>query len=434
MNMEDMILVSVDDHVIEPPNAFARHMPAKFKGREPKVEKRNGRDVWIFEGVGYGYMGLNSVVGRPKEEYGMEPLSYDHMRKGTYDIKARVDDMNANGILGSMCFPTFPGFAGQKFQAFGERDVALAALQAYNDWHLHDWAGAAPGRFIPLMLVPMWDIPAAVEEVKRLSAQGVHAMTFSDNPALLGFPSVHDDYWDPLWKVCADNNVVVCTHIGSGGAAAHASDKSPIDAWITSMPISIANAAADWIWAPMWKKYPNLRMALSEGGIGWIPYLLERADFTHRHHSAWTHAHFEGKPSDVFHKHMITCFIEDRFGLKNLDYINKDMVTWECDYPHSDCTWPESPEILWEDIKHLSDDLIHKITHQNAMREFSYDPFSLIPKEQCTVAALRAQAGHVDILPRPGMGGAAPAGQGERVVTSGDIQKMFAEANAQSAL
>ncbi|MDP1632532.1 MAG: amidohydrolase family protein [Caulobacter sp.] len=434
MKMEDMILVSVDDHVIEPPNAFARHMPAKFKGREPKVEKRNGRDVWVFEGAGYGYMGLNSVVGRPKEEYGMEPLSYDHMRKGTYDIKARVDDMNANGILGSMCFPTFPGFAGQKFQAFGERDVALAALQAYNDWHLHDWAGAAPGRFIPLMLVPMWDIPAAVAEVKRLAAQGVHAMTFSDNPAMLGFPSIHDDYWDPLWKVCADHNVVVCTHIGSGGAAAHASDKSPIDAWITSMPISIANAAADWIWAPMWKKYPDLRMALSEGGIGWIPYLLERADFTHRHHSAWTHANFEGKPSDVFHKHVITCFIEDRFGLQNLDYINKDMVTWECDYPHSDCTWPESPEILWEDLKHLSDDLIHKITHKNAMREFSFDPFSVIAKEQCTVAALRAQAGHVDILPRPGMGGAAPAGQGERVVTSGDIQKMFADANAQSAI
>ena len=434
MNMEDMILVSVDDHVIEPPNAFARHMPAKFKGREPKIEKRNGRDVWIFEGVGYGYMGLNSVVGRPKEEYGMEPLSYDHMRKGTYDIKARVDDMNANGILGSMCFPTFPGFAGQKFQAFGERDVALAALQAYNDWHLHDWAGAAPGRFIPLMLVPMWDIPAAVEEVKRLSAQGVHAMTFSDNPALLGFPSIHDDYWDPLWKVCSDNNVVVCTHIGSGGAAAHASDKSPIDAWITSMPISIANAAADWIWGPMWKKYPKLRMALSEGGIGWIPYLLERADFTHRHHSAWTHAQFEGKPSDVFHKHVITCFIEDRFGLQNLDYINKDMVTWECDYPHSDCTWPESPEVLWPDINHLSDELINKITHVNAMREFSYDPFSLMRKEDCTVGALRSLAGHVEILPRPGMGGAAPEGQGQRVVTSGDIQKMFEAANAQSAL
>src|SRR5438552_5173184 len=146
MKLEDLILVSVDDHAIEPPNAFASHIPERFKGREPRVEQRNGRDIWVFEDRATGYMGLNSVVGRPKEEYGMEPLSYDHMRLGTHDIRARVDDMNANGVLGSLCFPTFPGFAGQKFQQHGERDVALAALRAYNDWHLYDWCNAAPGR------------------------------------------------------------------------------------------------------------------------------------------------------------------------------------------------------------------------------------------------------------------------------------------------
>ena len=99
MKLEDLILVSVDDHAIEPPNAFARHMPAKYKGREPQVVQKNGRDVWVFEERATGYMGLNSVVGRPKEEYGMEPLGYEHMRRGTFDIKARVDDMNANGVL-----------------------------------------------------------------------------------------------------------------------------------------------------------------------------------------------------------------------------------------------------------------------------------------------------------------------------------------------
>ncbi len=435
MNMEDMILVSVDDHAIEPPNAFAQHMPTKYKGREPKTQNINGRDVWMFEGKAWGYMGLNSVVGRPKEEYGMEPLSYDHMRRGTWDIKARVDDMNANGVLGSMCFPTFPGFAGQKFQAFPDREIALAALQAYNDWHVHDWCGAAPGRFIPLCMIPMWDMQAAAAEVKRMAAKGVHAITFSDNPALLGFPSIHDDYWDPLWKVCADNKVVICCHIGTGAHAHHASDLSPIDAWITSMPISIANSAADWIWAPMWKKYPDLRMALSEGGIGWIPYLLERADFTHRHHHAWTHADFgKDKPSDVFKRHIITCYIEDDFGLQNLKYIGEDMVTWECDYPHSDCTWPNSPESAWDGLKSLPKATIDKLTHLNTMREFSYDPFAVTPREECTVGALRKKALHVSIEPRPGMGGAAPEGQGQRVVTSGDINKMFAAANAESAL
>lgn len=434
MNLEDMILVSVDDHVIEPPGAFARHMPAKYKGQEPTVERVDGRDVWSFQGKTFGYMGLNSVVGRPKEEYGMEPLSYDHMRKGTWDLKSRIDDMNVNGILGSICFPTFPGFAGQRFQSFPDRDLTFAAIQAYNDWHHHDWSEAAPGRFIPLIMIPFWDPQKAADEVRRMARQGVHALTFPDNPALCGFPSLHDDYWDPLWKACADEKVVICCHIGTGAHAEHASDLSPIDAWITSMPISIANSAADWIWAPMWKKFPDLRMALSEGGIGWIPYLLERADFTHRHHNAWTHSNFDGKmPSDIFKKHIITCFIEDKFGLQNLDAIGEDMVTYECDYPHSDCTWPESPEGLWDDVKDLPKATIDKITHLNAMREFSYDPFSILGRENCTVGALRQQALHVDTLPR-GMGGAKPAGQGERVVTSGDINRMFAAAAAESAL
>jgi predicted TIM-barrel fold metal-dependent hydrolase len=435
MKLDDLILVSVDDHAIEPANAFATHMPERFKGREPKIQRINGRDVWVFEGKAYGYMGLNSVVGRPKDEYGMEPLSYDDMRRGTWDVKARVDDMNANGVLGSLCFPTFPGFAGQKFQAHPRHDVALAAIQAYNDWHLHDWCGGAPGRFIPLALVPFWDMGAAVEEIKRLARQGVHAISFSDNPALLKYPSIHDEYWDPLWQACSDHKTVICCHIGSGASAAHASDLSPIDAWITSMPISIANSAADWIWAPMWKKYPDLRVALSEGGIGWIPYLLERADFTNRHHCAWTHADFgKGKPSDIFRKHFITCFIEDYFGLSNLGEIGEDMVTWECDYPHSDCTWPESPENLWTGVQHFPKSKIDKISHLNAMREFSYDPLTLFGRERCTVGALRQQAQHVQTKPMPGMGGAKPEGQGERAITSGDIQQMFKKADASSAI
>ena len=339
------------------------------------------------------------------------------------------------GFLGSLCFPPFPGLAGQRFHAPSNREIALAAIRAYNDWHLYDWCNAAPGRFIPLMLVPFWDMPAAVAEVKRLSAQGVHALSFSDNPARLGYPSIHDDYWDPLWKACSDNNVVICCHIGSGGKAEHASDLSPIDAWITTMPISIANAAADWIWAPMWKKYPNLRMALSEGSIGWVPYLLERANFTHRHHNAWTNADFGGKmPSDIFFKHFVTCFIEDNFGLQNLHFMNEDMVTWESDYPHSDCTWPHSPETTWEGLKHLTKEQIDKVTHLNAMRQFSYDPFSIMKREDCTVAALRAKAAHVSTEPALGLGGAEVTRKDGKPVTSGDINAMFETADAKTAI
>jgi len=426
MQLEDMILISVDDHLIEPPDTF-RHISARFKDRAPRVTRVNGKDAWLFEGRTFKTGGLNSVAGRPKEEFGMEPTSYDEMRPGCYDIHKRIDDMNVDGVLASICFPSLVKFAGSFFHDAEDKQLSLAALRAYNDWHILDWCGAYPGRFVPLCMLPLWDVQLAVEEVKRVVAQGVHAVGFPDNPALKGLPSLHSDAWDPLFKVCADNQVVLNCHIGTGASAAHPSDDSPIDAWITAMPISIANSAADWIYAPAFQKFPGLRMALSEGGIGWIPYLLERADFTTEHHSAWTRTRLGGKkPSEVFKEHIITCFIDDEFGLRNLDSIGEDMVTWEADYPHSDCVWPLAPEYLWRTVEHLPKATIDKITHLNVMREFSFDPFNTLGRENCTVGALRSKAAHVDTAPLVGLGGAKPIGDPNARVTSRDVKRMFA--------
>jgi predicted TIM-barrel fold metal-dependent hydrolase len=430
--MNDMILVSVDDHVIEPPNAFIDYFPERLKARAPRIETVAGKDFWTWEGRRYPSIGLNAVVGRPRNEYGMEPSAYDQMREGCYDQKARLDDMNVNGIFGSLCFPTFPTTAGSVFLAQPDREVALAAVRAYNDWNVHDWCGGeARGRLIPLSILPLWDIEQTVAEIERMSALGVHAVSFPDNPTKHGLPSIHNAYWEPFWKACSDHRMVINCHIGSGGPAAHASEETPIDAWITTMPMSIANSAADWTFGSFWKRYPDLRMALSEGGIGWIPYFLERADFSHEHHREWTFTSFGGdKPSDVFKRHIITCFIDDRFGVKNLDSMNEDMVCWECDYPHSDTVWPNCPEYLWACVKQLPKAMIDKITHGNVVREYSYDPFSLFAREDCTVGALRAKAGHVNVEPRIGLGGlnAAQDLAASRPITSGDLIKMFAKA------
>lgn len=430
MRLDDLVLISVDDHLIEPPDLFSKHFPARLKDRAPVNVRKQGKDVWLFEGKTYSANGLNAVVGRPRDEYGMEPTAFAEMRKGCYDVHARIDDMNANGVLASLCFPTFPHFAGERFFETKDREVALAAIRAYNDWHILDWSGAYPGRFIPLALLPIWDMNRTVEEVKRVVALGCHAVSFPDNPALVGFPSIHSEYWEPLWKVCNDNRVVLNCHIGTGSKAAHASDLSPIDAWITSMPISIANSAADWTFASFWARYPDLKMALSEGGIGWIPYFLERADFTYEHHRAWTLSNFgKQKPSEIFKEHILCCFIDDQFGLKNLDAIGEDIVAWECDYPHSDALWPESPEFAWAAMQNLSTATIDKITHLNVMREYSFDPFSILGREQCTVGALRARAAHVDTKPVAGMGGFRPAPAQHRV-TSGDVLGMFVKAHS----
>jgi predicted TIM-barrel fold metal-dependent hydrolase len=428
MKLENMVLVSVDDHIVEPGDMYVNNLPKEWHDRAPRMAKdENGADYWIFDGKRAGAIGLNAVAGRPKEEYGCEPAALDQMRSGAYNIDGRIDDMNVNGIASSINFPSVVGFDGNRFMQFEDPAVGLRMLQAYNDWHIDEWCGKYPGRNIPVAIVPFWNPEEAAKEIERTAKKGARTITMCDNPTIHKLPSIHNDCYKPMWKALADNNVVISNHIGSGTPAPHASDESPIEAWITTMPIAIANSAADWLSLKAVREY-DLKVCLSEGGIGWIPYFLERSDFSHQQHRAWTHSDFGGMlPSEVFRKHFMTCFIDDAFGLKNIEAICEDMIAYECDYPHSDCLWPEAPERLFETLKHLTDAQIDKITYQNALRFFDYDAVGILGgRDKCSVGALREVAKHVDTTERS-YGGPAPLAEGEtrRPVTSGDIMRMM---------
>ncbi len=402
MNTDDLILISVDDHVVEPPDMFQNHLPAKYKDAAPRViVAEDGSDVWLYEGQQLPNIGLNAVAGKPHEEYGIEPTTFAEMRTGCYDIHDRVKDMNANGVLGSMCFPSFPQFCGQLFARTEDKQVALAMLQAYNDWHVDEWCGSYPGRFIPLALPPVWDPQLMAAEVHRMAAKGCRAVTFSENPEKLGWPSFHNEHWDPFWQAVSDTGTVVCLHIGSSSQLTITSVEAPINVMISLQPMNLVQAAADLLWSRVMTEFPLVRFALSEGGIGWIPYFLERVDYVYEHHQAWTGQDLPMKPSELFHERFITCFIDDASGLKNRDDVGIEQMTWECDYPHSDSTWPESPERLAKSLAGIPDDEIRAITYQNAMRLFHYDPFAHLPIEESTVAALRKQAIGVDTSPVP---------------------------------
>jgi len=429
MRPDELILVSVDDHVVEPPDLFGDQVPPRFRDRAPRVvHKKDGSDVWLYEGAQLPNIGLNAVAGRPPEEYGVEPTAYEQLRPGCYDVHERVRDMNANGVLASMCFPSFPSFCGNLWAKTKDKELALAMLRAYNDWHIDAWCGAYPGRFIPLSLPAMWDPALAAEEVRRVARKGCHVVSFCEAPEKIGFPSLHNEHWDPLWQACSDEGTVVAIHIGSGAGMQFTSMDAPVDVMITVQPIHIFSCAADLLWSRVLRRFPALKFALSEGGIGWIPYFLERADYVYDHHRAWTHQDFGGKrPSDVFREHIITCFIEDPVGLKNRHAIGVDSITWECDYPHSDSTWPNAPEILSRSLEGIPDDEVRKITHENALRHFRLDTFSKRAKERCTVAALRAEARDVSLAPKS-HGGKPPSADATRPITSQDIVSQLATA------
>jgi predicted TIM-barrel fold metal-dependent hydrolase len=431
MEMNDMLLISVDDHISEPPDLFENHLSGAELASAPVLKQDgNGRDYWFYQGIPFPCVGLNAVVGRPAEEYGMEPSALSQLRKGVYDVHARIDDMDVNGIAASLNFGSVFDFAGGRLARAPDKSLATRHLQAYNDWHIDEWCGTYPGRFIPCAILPCWDMDATVAEIKRVADKGCTAVSINENPTVNGMPSIHNEYWKPFFKAINDHDMTICLHIGGGNPSPHASMETPIEAWITTMPMTIATGAADWLQLDALQQYPGLRIALSEGGIGWVPYFLERADFSNARHKAWTNSRFPGnqKPSDTFKRHFLNCFIDDAFGLQNIDFIGEDMIAYECDYPHSDTLWPEVPEHLWPTIKHLTEVQINKITHGNAMRFFRFDPFAHYSRDDLTVGALRAKAAAkgVDTTPKSS-GGARPLAEGDsRPVTSGDIVKMFA--------
>ncbi len=419
MHADDLILISVDDHLVEPPTMFDAHLPAKYKGGAPKVVRdAQGNDVWTFNGAIIPNIGLNAVAGRPKSEYGTEPTAFEEMRPGCYDIHERIKDMNAGGVLGSMCFPSFPGFAGRLFAVCDDADLKLAVTQAYNDWHIDEWAGTYPGRFIPMALPIIWDPELCAQEIRRVAAKGCHSITFTENPAALGYPSFHDAHWDPVWQACCDNDVVVSVHLGSSGRLVVTAPDAPMDVMITLQPMNICQAAADLLWSRIPKHFPDIRIALSEGGTGWIPYFLDRLDRTYDMHHLWTGQNFGDQlPSDVFRKHFLTCFISDPVGIRLRDMIGVDNMAWECDYPHSDSSWPNAPEELAAVAKDVPDDELNKISFENAARWYHFDPFLHRTREQSTVKALRAEAAGHDVSIR-----SMDQGRFERkVMTAGEM-------------
>src|SRR6266540_434915 len=220
MKTEDMIMISVDDHLVEPPGMFEGRMPAEFADAAPRVERTpEGNDVWVFMGQQVPNIGLNAVAGRPKEEYGVDPTAFEEMRPGCDD-----------------------------------KELAAAVVRAYNDWHIEEWCGSYPGRFIPMALPILWDPQLCAEEIRRVAKKGCHALTFTENPATLGLPSFHDAHWDPIWQALVDEGTMMNVHLGSSGQLAMTAPDAPIDVMITLQPMNICMAAADLVWSRIFKE------------------------------------------------------------------------------------------------------------------------------------------------------------------------------------
>jgi predicted TIM-barrel fold metal-dependent hydrolase len=266
------------------------------------------------------------------------------------------------------------GFAGSAFAKSKDWDLANECIKAYNDFILDEWCAAYPARQIPLMMVPYWNIEQTVAEIKRTVAKGAKSVTFPELPDRIGLPSWHTPHWDPVLAAASEAGLPLSLHFGSGGAP----QASP-EAMTTNFTVAISlfglnsmSATAELLLSPVFHKFPDLKIALSEGGIGWMPYMLERLDYVWERHRWYNDVNKDVRPSELFKGHLYGCFISDVAGVFSRHLIGVDQLMFESDYPHSDSQWPHTRKVLEEVMADVPDDEARKMVETNARTLYNF--------------------------------------------------------------
>lgn len=365
----DVKPISVDDHIIEPPHLWQDRLPAAYRDIGPRVvELDDGTQAWVFEDEV-----VRTVRGNARTADGFDPdplgwARFDEMRPGCYDPKARLDEMDLDGIWAQVNFPDFSRFAGHRFMACNDKKLANLCIEAYNDFVIDEWCATDPERLIPLTVIPLWDVAAAADEIRRVAAKGSRAVAFSENPTSMGLPSVYTDHWEPIWDAVDETGLVVCLHIGSSSKLIKTSDDAPPCSVLPYVGANSMMACTDWLYSGILDRHRSIKVAFSEGGAGWVPYLLEQAEDVYQ--NLGEQLATTRPPREVFAEHMYVCVLRDDTALGAIDVIGEDNITWESDYPHESTLFPHSRAELERSVAHLNDDVARKFAETNARRLF----------------------------------------------------------------
>lgn len=394
-------IISVDDHVLEPPDLWTSRLPAADRDRGPRVVRERGRvveaafgawqpdpdgewaDVWYYDDLVKPISRMSAAAGLGELRWGS--VTFDEVRPGAWKQADRLADMDANHVDASVCFPnTLPRFCGQAFAERQDKDLALACVRAYNDWMVEEWcAGDGAGRLVPLTIVPLWDVALAVDEVRRAAAMGSHAVTFPENPWSLGFPSFHSGAWDPFFAACVETGTTVCMHIGSSSQMPRTTPDAPFIVTSTLAFQNIMGSLLDVVFSGTLARFPALTIAYSEGQVGWMPYLVERADALWRERSdnsfGTNGVRLDEPPSAYVRRQVYGCIFDDETGLANRDRIGMDRICFEVDYPHADGTFPDTEKVATEMCVNagLDEAEVYALLRGNAIEAFGLQRFGI---------------------------------------------------------
>jgi uncharacterized protein len=371
-------VIDADAHVTEPADVWSARVPARLRDRAPRlVREPDGRDVWhVGDGVAMIPVGHTATAGWP-EPFPAAPRNMDEVPRAAHDAPARLEYLDSIGVWAQALYPNVGGFGNQSFLGLGDPDLMLACVQAYNDFLL-DWIEIDPRRFIPIMATPFWDVEATVAEIERCAALGHKGILFTGEPQQFDLPFLGDWHWDPLWAAAQDAGLPISFHIGSGdltsGFAPGRVRAHGIGATYATVSVTLflENGAqiVDLLLSGVLPRFPELRFVSVESGVGFLPFVLEAADYAFEAGKVWKdRTYFEMQPSAYFARQVYGCyFFEERAPAQVVEAIGADNLLFETDYPHPICLYGNVREKIEAGLAGQSPDVRRKLLWENSAR------------------------------------------------------------------
>ena len=355
--IEGLHIIDADTHLSEPPDLWTSRAPAGYQDRVPQLKERDGKTFWVLDGdtVIGGSSAASVVAADGEKQLGIRflKMTVEDVHAASYEPVARLQMMDTLGVYAHIMYPNVAGFGAQNFLRVGDDQLRLLCVQIYND-AVAEMQDVSGGRLLPMILVPWWDIDAAVAEVRRGAAMGMKGVVTSSNPQDAGLPDLATDHWNPFWETCIELGLPVNFHIGSSQSLMDWYGRTPWPSLGGEQKLSIGSAAiflgnmqviGNLIFGGVAERFPDARFVSVESGVGWIPFFLEALDYQLYETAPSLRQQLSLTPSEYFRRQFYGCFWFERLAINRmLDVLGVNNVLFETDFPHPTCLYPKSDQ------------------------------------------------------------------------------------------
>ena len=372
--MQNGLILSSDSHVFEPPDLWTQRIESSFKSRAPRMQRVGDADHLVVEdGQTIAGIGLISNAGARYEapETISDHARFEDVHQGGYEPEQHLKDMVIDGVYGEVLYPS----QGLFYYKVADPLLFSAICRAYNDW-LAEFCSVDTGRLKAIAMINVDDVTDAVGELERTAKLGFVGAMITEYP-LEERRYDHPDY-EPLWSAAAALNMPISLHTATRRIRSNSAlgERTVHDASRRATKVFLpAISMCDMIFSGVFERHPNLRLAIVEFELSWVPYVLTNMDYTYRERNEEALYRFRGDtlPSDFFASNVFLSFQEDEIGIRLRDRIGVDRMMWGSDYPHSESTFPRSREVLDEILHEVSEEERAKIVCHNTAKLYGFD-------------------------------------------------------------